>query len=191
MTSKVTFLLVSIITVLAVLLLAGCAGQQPEGEIQPSTPTTQPSQPTAETSQPSTSGWDLSSRSSDAGQVVINVQPLKLDDDQETWEFNVALNTHTVELPYDLTQVAVLRCERGEEHQPLAWDGSPPGGHHRRGVLRFTPLDHGSSFIEVVIRGVAEVPERVFRWETQETSTDLSPAPTTRVRRQAFVEESL
>jgi len=31
-------------------------------------------------------------------------------------------------------------------------------------VLRFTSLDHQSSFVELVIRDVANVPERVFRW---------------------------
>jgi len=108
-------------------------------------------------------------RSDNAGGVVIDVEPVKLGDDQETWEFAVALNTHSVDLAYDLTQVAVLRCERGEEHLPLAWEGSPPGGHHRQGLLRFSPLDHSSSFIEIVIRGVANVPERVFRWEAKPT----------------------
>lgn len=169
--------IVSAIIVLAVLLLAGCAGGLFEGQTSLSTPATQPGQSAAET-QPSASGWDLSPRRNDARGVVIDVQPLGLGADQEVWEFNVALNTHSVNLDYNLTEVAVLRCERGQEYKPVSWEGSPPGGHHRQGVLRFASLDHPSSFLELVIQDVAGVSERIFRWETQETSTDLSPAPT-------------
>ncbi len=159
--SKVFILSVS--AVLAVLVLTGCASGQFEGPTNTS---------------PTASGWDLSPRRSDAGRVVVDVQPLGLENDQEFWDFNVALNTHSVDLEYDLSQVAFLRCERGRDYDPVSWEGSPPGGHHRQGVLRFTPLDHPSSFLELVIRDVAGVPERVFRWENQRASVPaLAPAP--------------
>ncbi len=147
--------IVSAIAVLVILLLGGCAGGQYQEQSQPLAPAEQP-----------LSGWNLSPRHNDAGRVAIEVQPLTLGDDEGIWEFGVALNTHSVDLSYDLTEVAELRCERGEEYQPSSWEGSPPGGHHRRGVLRFTALDHPTSFIEIVIRDVANVPERLFRWET-------------------------
>ncbi|MFB0534985.1 MAG: hypothetical protein ACETWR_08385 [Anaerolineae bacterium] len=161
---RATFYLVLVVAVLAVLLLAGCAGKQSEGE-RPSVSTAQPSPPTMETGQPSTSGWDLSSRRNDAGRVVIDVQPQKLDDDQETWEFAVALNTHSVNLDFDMTEVSALRCDQDQEYTPTVWEGPGPGGHHRSGVLKFAALDHSTSFVEIVIRDVAEVPERVFRWD--------------------------
>lgn len=174
MKTREVSLIVSIITAVMVLL-AGCAAEQSEGEASSSTSNTQQSHPSAGTGQPSVSGWDGSPRSSNAGQVVIQVQPTKLGGDQDTWEFSVALNTHSVDLSYDLTQVSTLRCERGQEYRPLAWEGSPPGGHHRQGVLHFTPLDHPSSFVEIVINDVAKVPERVFRWEVESTAS--VPAP--------------
>ena len=179
MTKRATFLIVSVITVLAVLLLAGCAGKQSEGEIRPSVPTAQPSPsaaetrpsaptaqpspPAAETRQPPDSGWDLPLRRNDAGRVVIDVTPLTLSGD--AWEFEVAFNTHSVNLGFDVTEVGVLRCDQGQEYTPTAWDGSGSGGHHRSGVLKFAALDHPTSFVEIVIRDVAEVPERVFRWD--------------------------
>jgi len=162
---RITFYLALVVVVLAILLLAGCAGQQSDGETRPSVSTPQPSPSTTETGQPSTSGWDLSSRRNDAGRVVIDVQPQKLDDDQETWEFAVALNTHSVNLDFDMTEVSVLRCDQDQEYTPTVWEGSGPGGHHRSGVLKFAALDHSTSFVEIVIRHVAEVPERVFRWD--------------------------
>ncbi len=160
---RATFYLVSVVAILAVLLLAGCAGKQSEGEIRPSAPTAQPSPPAAETRQPPNSGWDLPLRRNDAGRVVIDVTPLTLSGD--AWEFEVALNTHSVNLDFDVTEVSLLRCDQGQEYTPTVWEGPGPDGHHRSGVLKFAALDHPTSFVEIVIRDVAEVPERVFRWD--------------------------
>lgn len=184
---RAAFYLVLVVAVLAILLLAGCAGKQSEGEPRPSVSTAQPSPPTTETGQPSISGWDLSSRRNDAGRVVIDVQPQKLDDDQATWEFAVALNTHSVNLDFDMTEVSVLRCDQDQEYTPTVWEGPGPGGHHRSGVLKFAALDHSTSFVEIVIRDVAEVPERVFRWDLPShagsspggSAPAIQPSPTT------------
>ena len=52
----------------------------------------------------------------------------------------VVINTHSVELNYDLTQLAVLRTDRGDEVTPLQWDGAQ-GGHHVNGTLYFPAMD--------------------------------------------------
>jgi hypothetical protein len=47
-----------------------------------------------------------------------------------------------------------------------AWDGPTTGGHHVSGQLAFPAIDlSNEEWIEVVMIGVAEVPERTFRWE--------------------------
>ena len=107
----------------------------------------------------------LSPQRSDAGGVVVVVEPPNLDAENNTWEFSVALNTHSVALDQDMAQVSILRDDRGEEHSALAWEGAPPGGHHRQGLLRFAALSEPAQSFEIVIRDVASVPERVFRWE--------------------------
>jgi hypothetical protein len=99
--------------------------------------------------------------------VVVEVIPLNLDQPETTLHFQVSLNTHSVELDYDLTQLAVLRTDRGDEVTPLRWDGSR-GGHHVSGVLYFPAVNlEGAQWIELVIREVAGVPERSFRWELE------------------------
>lgn len=154
----------SILIVLAGLLLASCARSAQEGASPPATLTAPSGQNAGEGQQLPSSGWDLSPRRNDAGQVSIDVTPLTLGDD--VWEFEVALNTHSVNLDFDVTKVSALRCDQGQEYLPVAWDGSSPGGHHRSGVLKFPALDHPTSFVEIVIRDVASVPERVFEWDT-------------------------
>jgi hypothetical protein len=107
-------------------------------------------------------------QTNDGGQVTIKA----------TWSgasagptFDVVMDTHAVDLDgYDLTQLAVLRVE-GREVQPVGWD-APKGGHHRQGMLRFpatrsdgTPLiGSDTRAIELIIRDVADVPERIFSW---------------------------
>jgi hypothetical protein len=86
--------------------------------------------------------------------------------------FTIAMNTHAVELDgYDLKQLAVLRIDGGREVQPSSWD-APKGGHHRSGTLTFPATDadgkpliaSGTRTIELIIRNVAGVPERVLAW---------------------------
>lgn len=106
---------------------------------------------------------------SEGGQVSVEV----------TWlgpaagpVFEVAMNTHSVDLDgYDLAKLAVLRTDKGQEVRPSRWD-APAGGHHRRGTLAFPDkapdggplIGPNTAWIELVIRDVAGVPERVFRW---------------------------
>ena len=85
--------------------------------------------------------------------------------------FTIAMNTHSVDLDaIDLTALATLNAD-GIHVRPTSW-GAPAGGHHREGALSFpTTTDDGrtvigpeTKMIELVIRDVADVPERTFRW---------------------------
>jgi hypothetical protein len=105
-------------------------------------------------------------QSNTGGAVTIDVEWLGLDDG--FLAFAVALNTHSVDLDqYDLGKLVVLRDDEGKEYHPTTWD-SAPGGHHRRGTLAFSPLDslnQGTEYLELIIRDVAGIDERSFRWE--------------------------
>lgn len=107
-------------------------------------------------------------RINDAGAVVVEVTPLNLDSPDATLEFQVTLNTHSVELAYDLTQLAVLRDDQGNEVLPSAWEG-PAGGHHVVGVLQFEGradlMGPDVASLELELRDIAQVPSRTFRWE--------------------------
>ena len=98
---------------------------------------------------------------------------------QVTWDgpssgpvFRVVMNTHAVDLDqYDLRALAVLRTDQGTDMRPSAWD-APKGGHHREGTLTFPAqgpdgknlLGPNVREITLIIRDVAGVPERTFRW---------------------------
>jgi hypothetical protein len=101
----------------------------------------------------------------DENRVAVEVRPLEGFPAEDTWVFSISLNTHSVALDGDLMEISVLRDESGQEYVPLAWEGSPPGGHHRNGQLAFEAPSERYGRWELVIRDVAQVPERVFAWE--------------------------
>ncbi len=146
------------IALLSIALLTGCASRRMPSPLSAPTPDV-----TASSSHLPTQTFPA--RISDAGQVVVEITPLNLSQPEEAISFEVAMNTHSVALDYDLARLAILRTSRGDEVAPLRWDGSS-GGHHVSGILYFPAVNlEGAQWVEVVIRDVAGVPERIFRWE--------------------------
>jgi len=108
---------------------------------------------------------DLSPRTSNAGGVGVSVTPKLVAAEAPAWEFGVTLNTHSQDLSDDLVKNSVLVDSKGARHAPVAWEGSPPGGHHRSGVLRFKGLGAQADAIELQIRRPNEAAPRSFRWK--------------------------
>ncbi len=103
-------------------------------------------------------------QSNGEGSVEVAVKPTALQVGQPM-QFAVGMNTHSVNLSDDMTQAAIVRDDAGNEYEPIAWDGAAPGGHHRSGTLSFAALKTKPKYVELVVRGVAQVPERVFKWD--------------------------
>jgi len=84
----------------------------------------------------------------------------------ESPEFSVKLDTHSVELDaYRIEEITVLRDDAGRSYDAeLA--SSSGSGHHSEVALLFKGADiSGSKHVELVIKGLAGVEERVFRFE--------------------------
>lgn len=105
----------------------------------------------------------LEPQSNDAGAVTVQVVPLA-PGPGNTVEFQVAMNTHSVELDADMLTSVRLRDDAGNEYVPVAWDGPAAGGHHREGIIKFPALKSETRTITLVVRNVAGVPERAFKW---------------------------
>ena len=106
---------------------------------------------------------EFETRSNDTGGVRVVITP-KTIAVKSDWEFTVTMDTHTKPLDDDLTKAAVLVVDGGEKYSPLAWQGDKPGGHHRKGVLRFpAPTKQIKSF-ELQIQGSDAENKRVFQW---------------------------
>lgn len=109
--------------------------------------------------------WET--KTDDRPPVTIKVTPVEFGKGAETWKFQVVFDTHSGSLDNDLLAAASLADDKGNVYRPVAWEGPGPGGHHREGVLRFTPLSPTPPTITLNIRDVGGIPERIFTWEVK------------------------
>ena len=108
-------------------------------------------------------------RSDQQGAVVVSITPLNLADSSEQLEFDVVLETHSVDLSMDLAVLSSLTTDTGVIMQATLWD-APRGGHHVSGKLIFpalsdgTPILSGASRLTLTILEV-DAASRVFEWQ--------------------------
>ena len=107
---------------------------------------------------------ELAAQRSSAGGVTVAVTPQNLAAGAGSWDFKVALDTHSGELNDDLVKTATLIDDKGSRHAPVKWEGAGPGGHHREGTLRFDAPSQLPGEIELQIRRPGETEPRSFRW---------------------------
>jgi hypothetical protein len=162
---------------LFVFLVVACAPTQGTAELpisQPSpvsnvapTPTDDPA--LIPTLFPNSNGSSELARLDEQGAVVFEVTPLKLGTPADTLQFDVAINTHSVDLSMDLAALSTLSTDTGVTVQASKWD-AVPGGHHVSGTLIFPSAQDGKFILEgaskltLTIANV-DVPSRVFEWE--------------------------
>lgn len=97
--------------------------------------------------------------------VTLKVAPRSLSG--AVWEFEVTFDTHTQALTDDLMKNAVLVAADGRRISPSGWQGDPPGGHHRTGMLRFDAITPAPAGFELRITRPGEPSPRSFRWTLQ------------------------
>lgn len=150
---------------LTVLLLAACQGAT-SGPNQPlATDNVVTEEITANDPVPAMTYATLEDKQ---GQVTVLVKPLNLDNPAPTLDFEVTLDTHSIDLSLDLATLASLTTDDGRQVVATGWD-APEGGHHVSGVLSFPVLVDGVALLDettsltLTLRDV-DVPERVFTW---------------------------
>lgn len=141
--------------VLSGLIMAACTGSNAFA-------------PTASTSSAGEVSDEVLTQTKEEAAVTVRVTPLNLDAASAvTLDFEIALDTHSVDLAYDMLSVVTLRSDTGEEVQPTKWDGPAGGGHHLSGTLSFPQLKESGQAVTLILRGIAGVPERTFEWEVK------------------------
>ncbi len=96
--------------------------------------------------------------------ITATLQPLTSA--AKTWDIEVVMETHTKALDDDMSRSAVLMVD-GKRLMPPSWQGDPPGGHHRKGVLSFQPGTAPPAALELQIRLANDPAPRSFRWRLQ------------------------
>ena len=148
-------------------ILAACAPSQATPLPPAGTSQTEP-QPATVSTEPASPSGDLA-RSDRQGSVTVEVTPLNLDTSADVLEFDVVMDTHSVDLSMDLATLATLTTDTGITLQATVWD-APRGGHHVEGKLVFPAMKDGKSILEgadkltLTITNV-DAPARVFEWQ--------------------------
>ena len=104
----------------------------------------------------------LAPQTSSQSAVTVKITPRSLEGTE--WEFEVVFDTHSQDLNDDLLKAAALVVDGGAPLAPTGWQGDPPGGHHRKGLLRFKAAAASAATLELRLRRPAESAPRVFRW---------------------------
>lgn len=162
------------------LVLAACsstttsASTQPEAESTASSPTQSPATPTLAsviqpTQQAGAQAPQLAEQTDSQGAVTVIVKPLGLNSLQDTLNFEVNLDTHSVDLIMDLAVLATLSTDSGQGVNASMWD-APRGGHHVSGTLSFPATIEGGALLDdaskltLIIKDI-DAAERVFTWD--------------------------
>jgi len=96
------------------------------------------------------------------GAVEIEAKPVSLETGKD-FVFEISINTHSVELNYDYTQIATLTDDLGNSYKPTKWTGGS-SGHHVSGQLIFTPLTGNPKELTLTLSGVDNKTED-FNWQ--------------------------
>ena len=96
--------------------------------------------------------------------VTVRVKPVDVSAGAKAWTFEVVLETHSQDLSDELVRVATLNGIGRAPQRPTGWQGDPPGGHHRKGVLRFAPITPAPLAVELRIQRPGESAPRTFQW---------------------------
>ena len=104
------------------------------------------------------------SQENEGESVTVTVKP-KILEVGEKPTFEVEFNTHSVELSFAIEKLSFLTDDKGKTFNQPVWNGSPPGGHHRSGTLTFSKILSETKYVELVIKDVAGISERKFRFE--------------------------
>ena len=103
-------------------------------------------------------------KNSDRG-VTVAVTPQNLSGGAKSWDFKVVLDTHLGDLNDDLVKTVTLLDDKGGRYVPVKLEGAGPGGHHREGTLKFSPVTPMPGAIELRIQRAGEASPRSFRWQ--------------------------
>lgn len=107
---------------------------------------------------------NLPSKTDTRGEVSFEITPLDFNFENPI-KFGIRIDTHSGSLNFDMAKVSMLEDEKGNKYQPLFFQGSLPGGHHRSGILVFPKLEVLPKKIKLSIKDIVNLPPRVFEWD--------------------------
>lgn len=104
---------------------------------------------------------NLSTQTKTFGVVEVEVAPEQMSAGSPII-FKLALNNHSIDLDFDLTQISELKDDRGNGYLAQKWTGNT-GSHHLQGDLIFDTLKPGTQNITLIIKDIDQT-TNTFTW---------------------------
>jgi hypothetical protein len=161
---------------IGIFILAACSAPQLSGLTPAASKKSQDVSATvapSPTKVPATTAAELNNdpnlvRADSQGSVEFLVVPKNLDAPADTLDFLVEMNTHSVDLSWNLAAQSTLTADNGLSVIGSSWPAS--NGHHAQGTLKFPtkttdgkPLLENAKKLTLTIKD-AGAPTRVFEW---------------------------
>ena len=159
-------ILLPALLILSLILSGCCATSAPLPPLTAAQDEPQPDSVSTESASPSN---DSATRIDQQGAIIVEITPLNLDSPTDTFEFDIVLTTHSIDLSMDLATLSTLTTDTGVSVESTLWD-APLGGHHVEGRLIFPATKDGKSILEgankltLTITDV-DAASRIFEWE--------------------------
>lgn len=106
---------------------------------------------------------NLLSKTDVQGEISFEVTPLQFSL-SDPLKIEVRIDTHSGSLDFDPARISKIEDDIGNQYQPLKWEGSSSGGHHRSGTLFFSSLDGQAKKIKLIIQ---DAYLRIFEWDLE------------------------
>ncbi|MCF6334526.1 MAG: hypothetical protein L3J12_02155, partial [Spirochaetales bacterium] len=100
-----------------------------------------------------------------SNRVVFAVSPEI--DPGVTIKLNVSMNTHSVNLDFNMLEISKLVDSDGNTYLPAEWQGPTDGGHHRSGVLIFSDIPEDLQELNFIMIPGGRFEELDFKWEVK------------------------
>ncbi|MBI2332110.1 MAG: hypothetical protein HYU84_08135 [Chloroflexi bacterium] len=151
------------------LILAACSTVSSSDQTPPQADPVSTQSPDAVAGESDSSSNDSAVRIDEQGAIIFEITPLNLASPTNTFDFDVALTTHSIDLSMDLATVSTLTTDTGVSVESTLWD-APRGGHHVEGKLIFPatkdgkPILKGATKLTLTILNV-DASSRIFEWD--------------------------
>lgn len=92
----------------------------------------------------------------EGGGITMNVIPKVLASNKSP-SFEITLDTHSVDLSFDVAATAKLEDVTKTTYGWATWEGDPPSGHHRKGTLTFSePLKDSADVVTLTFSDMVD-----------------------------------
>jgi hypothetical protein len=164
------FKLLLLLIILTGISVAACSSTTSDQPVLVQSTPSQGEQP-GQSESPIAPTWNQATQMDEQGAVVVEATPLNLNMQEYTLEFEVVLDTHSVDLGMDLTQLATLTADDGMTVNATRWE-APRGGHHVSGKLFFPSVMDGKSLLDGATNITLQIRDidaslRTFVWQVQ------------------------